>query len=123
MSFLVKMLSAAAILVLASCGANPAFAQAPCPSLDSIVEQARDAAANGGEVHMLDQPEAVALLALLVAQIGEPPRKLDLTAAVLPIGPAGAVVALAEGTQACFNVPMARDFALIALRSVKGAAA
>jgi Asp/Glu/hydantoin racemase len=119
MPSLMKMMSAAALMALASCGANPALAQA-CVSLDNILEQAREAAAAGGEIHLLDQAEARQFLAILVAQVGDPPRKLELTSAVLLIGPQGAVIALAEGTQACFNVTLPRDFALIALRSVKG---
>lgn len=120
MSFLSKMLSVAAFLVVAACSGNPAFAQQGCISLDAILTEAKDAAAAGADLHVLDKPKADIAMKMLTDMLGPPPRPIDLTSAVLLVGPGAAVLVLVEQTQACFSIALPRQVGLEIVKAAEG---
>lgn len=111
---------AAFSFILASCGAgSPAFAQA-CPSLESVLEQAAEAGKAGVEVHVLTGDKAVAALAVLVEKLGPPPRTIEITTAIVLIGPGSAVIVLGESTVACFSIALPRSVGAEIVAKVTG---
>ena len=112
-------LTAAFALGLASCGATPVFAQAGgCTSRESIVQQATEAAQGGAVFHHFKNEQAAAAMTVLLAAMEPPPRPINVTEVVMLVGPYAAVIALVEGEQACFILPVPLQFA----RGLLGAA-
>lgn len=125
MPIFVKLMrnTALAAAFAAGLAASPASAEENCIARDAIVAQAEVATASGAVLTHYRGPEAVRAWAVLRAEIGEPPREIEVTEMLIVRGPAAAVVALIEGDKGCYVVQTPPSFVERMRRAAEGAPA
>lgn len=99
-------LSTAMVLALASCGA-PAYAQQTgCVALENLLPHLDEVPTAGGRVLTLHGDEAQSALAAVVDAVGEPPRRMDVTAVIMVFGDRGAMLLFVEREGVCLRLPL-----------------